>query len=94
MSKLTIELTQTCSACPEQYDLTINGIQAGYFRLRHGYFTVTCPDVGGHCVYEHDTKGNGSFEEDERPRFLSAGIRECVKIYLEENKNVLDREEI
>lgn len=53
-----IELIQTCEACPEQYDAMLNGEQVGYLRLRWGWFTVTCPDVGGKEVYEKRT-GHG-----------------------------------
>lgn len=65
-----IRLVQTCEACPEQYDAFVAGthMQVGYLRLRWGYFTVTCPDVGGEEVYEAEV-GNGytgSFESDEQ----------------------------
>jgi len=34
MSKLT--LNKTCGACPEQYDVFLEGENVGYMRLRHG----------------------------------------------------------
>ena len=42
-----LKLVLTCGACPEQYDAFDGERQVGYLRLRHGHFTVTCPDVGG-----------------------------------------------
>lgn len=41
-----MRLVQTCSACPEQYDvLDDDGFQIGYLRLRWGEFTVEVPDA-------------------------------------------------
>lgn len=69
----------TSIACPEQYDaVSKDGKMLGYIRLRHGNFTVTCPDVGGTLVYRATTKGDGCFKEDERKYFLNMahlGIR-------------------
>ena len=43
---------QTCSACPEQYDVfDENGNQVAYVRLRWGCLYAECPDVGGTEVY-------------------------------------------
>lgn len=67
-----IRLELTCSACPEQYDATYSGQQVGYLRLRHGNFTVECPDVGGKLVYEAQPEGDGIFEDEERDYYLSA----------------------
>lgn len=65
-----IELIQTCSAFPEQYDAKLDGEEVGYLRLRWGYFTVTCPGVRGIVVYEceigHDL--SGMFENDRQRR--------------------------
>lgn len=65
-----MEFVQTCGACPEQYDAKLGGQTVGYLRLRHGYFRVDCPDVGGETVYEAEPKGDGSFEPDERAFYL------------------------
>lgn len=65
----TIELT--CRWCPEQYDCFDEyGNQVAYLRLRHGVFTVECPDCGigtSTCVYENweDITGDGDFGSDE-----------------------------
>lgn len=70
-----IQLKMTCGACPEQYDAYDGrGRQVGYLRLRHGHFTVECPDVGGEMVLEGDTKGDGLFAPEERERWLDKAI--------------------
>lgn len=61
-----IDLERTCFACPEQYDAFFMGRRVGYLRLRHGYFYVACPDVGGEIVYSTTSKkSDGIFETDE-----------------------------
>ena len=66
-----VHLVRTCYACPEQYDAMMDGRKVGYFRLRHGYFTVDAGDIE---VYEAEPKGDGIFEYEEREGFLRAGI--------------------
>lgn len=83
MSEIT--LTQTCSACPEQYDAYKDGQVVGYLRLRHGYFFVQCPWVGGECVYQTETKGDGIFESEEREVHLKAAIEAIEKWLLTHN---------
>ena len=78
-----IELVQTCGACPEQYDAFLDGKQVGYLRLRHGYFSVTYPDVSGEYVYGAEPKGDGLFEDDERSGYL-ANARMALAIKLSE----------
>lgn len=74
----TYTLDETCGACPEQYDVYLNGKIVGYFRLRHGSFTVEVCTTGiwewGN-VYEAHPKGDGIFEDDERDYFLIEGLR-------------------
>ena len=72
------ELIQTSGACPEQYDLVKHGKTIAYFRLRHGDFSVECPDVGGTVVYEAQTRGDGSFWDDEERRIELAYGRAAV----------------
>ena len=67
----SIDLIETCSACPEQYDAKLNGGTVGYLRLRHGKFTVECPDVGGTLVYQASPEGDGVFELEERQYYLT-----------------------
>lgn len=70
----TYVLKQTCFACPEQYDmLDKKGNIVGYFRLRHGNFTVEYPDVGGKLVFNAKPDGDGIFEDYEREYYLTLG---------------------
>ena len=71
MNILGIELVQTCSACPEQYDAYKDGVEVGYFRLRHGCFTVDCLDTQVYVAYP---KGDGIFYEEERYTYLLNGV--------------------
>ena len=66
-----IDLEQTCGACPEQYDAYLHGELIGYLRLRHGWFTVSYPNVGGEEVYSTSTDGDGMFEDYERDYHLT-----------------------
>jgi hypothetical protein len=67
-------LTMTCGACPEQYDVHLDGEQVGYLRLRHGVFTAETPDCGGKLVYRGEPKGDGIFESDERAHYLCRAV--------------------
>lgn len=70
-------------ACPEQYDVFLDGKQVGYVRLRHGDMTVECPDCGGNLVYEASPRGDGDFydeaERDYYLRFAGAAILKWVE---------------
>lgn len=79
MSYYGIKLEQTCGACPEQYDAYLNGEVVGYLRLRHGYFTVSCPWSGGEVVYEAQPEGDGLFTYEERDGFLEAACAAIAK---------------
>lgn len=67
----------TCPMCPEQYDVfdAQTDAQVGYLRLRHGFFRADLGGHGGETVYESNTKGDGSFEADERLPEITAAIR-------------------
>ena len=83
---MDIRLEKTCDCSPEQYDAFIDDKMVGYLRLRHGNFTVTCPDVGGEEVYASpigDSGYDGEFE-DEAQRMVhlhlaKAAIEDWVK---------------
>jgi hypothetical protein len=79
-----IELTETCGACPEQYDAMHNGERVGYLRLRWGWLTVTCPWVGGEVVYEHDfgDEWQGSFDGDEQRKKHLKKARKAIARWL------------
>jgi hypothetical protein len=74
---MQFQLLKTCYACPEQYDVSLNGKDVAYLRLRHGRFYAAVPDVGGKVVYEANPNGDGSFDDDERDKHLTAA---CVAI--------------
>lgn len=85
-----LEITRTCSACPEQYDIVIDDKPAGYLRLRHGEFRADFPECGGETVYEsEEMSGEGMFDPEERGRFigeaLTAIITAWTKAQLEAN---------
>jgi hypothetical protein len=67
-------LKLTCPAYPEQYDVYKDGVQVGYLRLRHGYFTCDYPDCNGETIYEAEPKGDGYFEDDERLQYLTQAL--------------------
>ena len=83
-----ITLTLTCFACPESYlafvatEAHIAELQVGYLRLRHGRFTVECPDSGGQRVFESETEGDGLFDDSEREKFLTMAI-EAIRLWHE-----------
>lgn len=61
---------KTCGACPEQYDVFSGDVKVGYLRLRHGHFSVECPDCGGDVVFWASPQGDGLFEPEERAMYL------------------------
>jgi hypothetical protein len=70
-----IWLKRTCYASPEQYDaVDEHGRQVGYLRLRHGCFTVDCPDANGEEVLSASPLGDGLFEPQEREDWLRKAI--------------------
>lgn len=77
------DLVLTCPACPEQYDVFLDGAITGYLRLRHGAFSVEYPDCGGKILEVFSPKGDGRFDEDERWKYL----RKAVKLIDKERKN-------
>ena len=77
------ELVETCSACPEQYDVFLDGQQVGYLRLRHGYFSASYPDAGGEDVYNANPEGDGIFEPEERNFYINAAIASLDKRHQE-----------
>ncbi len=80
------ELVQTCGACPEQYDVFVNGNIVAYLRLRHGYFRADYPDCGGETIYEACPKGDGIFEPDERDFYLYEAVK-AIEKRMERSKN-------
>ena len=78
---------QTCSACPEQYDVfDKDGNQVAYIRLRWGSLYVECPDVGGESVYEADLGDGftGSFRSENERRMHLYRIAAAINKWLSE----------
>jgi len=70
-----ITLKLTCEACPEQYEAyDEHGNHVGYLRLRHGRFTVECPDVGYDLVLVGHPEGDGMFTWEERTQWLEKAV--------------------
>ncbi len=76
---MNYHITQTCSACPEQYDVYIDSEKVGYLRLRHGIFTVEYKDK---LIYTGYPEGDGIFEYDERSTYLEIAKEQIVLIHL------------
>lgn len=81
-----MKLVQTCTACPEQYDVYDGKKQIGYLRLRHGHFTVYYPNVFGELIYEANPNGDGIFEDDERKDYLDAAKKAIATRISEDSK--------
>jgi hypothetical protein len=83
-------LIQTCVACPEQYDVfdDYTGCQIGYLRLRSGVFRADLRGAGGTTVYSANTKGDGTFENDERMPELRKAVKAIKKALIADAKNV------
>ncbi len=78
-NKNGLSIRCTCSACPEQYDVTLDLVQVGYIRLRHGHLTVNFPNVTGEVIYESFPDGDGIFEPNERLKYMAIIMREILK---------------
>ena len=79
-----IELVETCGACPEQSEAYFNNEEIGYLRLRHGYFRA---EYKGTIVYDAYPKGDGSFEYNERKKYLKKAKKAIYKALLKDNKS-------
>lgn len=75
------ELIMTCGACPEQYDVMLDGEKVAYLRLRHGMFRADVPDCGGETVYQASPKGDGMFEDNERDYYIHNALSAIEKHY-------------
>jgi len=71
----------TCSACPEQYDVFLDGKQIGYIRLRWGHLRADYPDCGGRSVYSSeigDGEWTGCFTDEKERIFHLTKIAEIL----------------
>jgi hypothetical protein len=82
-----LEISRTCSACPEQYDIKIDGEPAGYLRLRHSEFRADFPDCGGETVYESEAmNGDGLFDAEERGKFIGEAVTAVIDAWTKTKK--------
>lgn len=80
-------------ACPEAYDVFDSHYnQVAYLRLRHGVFTVHCPDYGNDVVYSVPTTGDGSFTKHERMHHLNKAIEAIQEWIIVQNMKVCHEE--
>lgn len=80
-TRLHFVLTMTSLAFPEQYDVTLDGRQVGYLRMRHGHFWVYYPDADGARVYEAELSedfSHGIFSPEERDAQLPLALDAIV----------------
>ncbi|MEK6852958.1 MAG: hypothetical protein AABX59_03705 [Nanoarchaeota archaeon] len=69
-----LDFIETCSSCPEQYEVFKDKKEVGYVRLRWGSLRVDYPKCGAETIFDHDFKDNllGCFPNDEsREVFLN-----------------------
>ena len=80
-------LVQTCSACPEQYDLvTDDGSSAGYIRFRWGRLTAHYPDAEGDMVYSSNFgDAMQGCLEDGQEHYLEHAVLTCVQMWRSDN---------
>lgn len=79
-----MRLEKCGDCCPEQYDVYHGKLKVGYLRLRHGRFTVQCPNVCGEVILTVHPKGDGEFDDDERDFYLNMA-KEAIKTWMKEN---------
>lgn len=84
----------TAVASPEQYDIfDAEGIQVGYFRLRHGLAEVDCPKWNGRNVWVkvlEDTHYHCFATEEERLTQL-ADVAKAVNDWRKERDRILSK---
>ena len=79
----------TCFACPEQYDVYLNGESIAYVRERHGHLTVN-PIINGtidreRLIYEEYANGRSDIFE-KREEKLTQIAKEIERFYLKSNE--------
>ncbi len=78
MNRTDYELTISCPAFPEAYDVYLDGNQVGYIYARWGrltaYYLVDGDWETQKEIYHSVINGFGEFEEDERNYFINRSI--------------------
>lgn len=72
-------ITMLTPGCPEQYEVFKDGVLVASYHLRHGTFSVSCPDWGGHLIYTTEVSGDGCFDANERVPYLAKALRHVLK---------------
>jgi hypothetical protein len=78
----------TSLAFPEQYDVTLDGRQVGYLRMRHGHFWAYYPDADGPRVYEAELSqdfSHGIFSPEERDTQLPLALDAIVDALMKDD---------
>ncbi len=80
MNRTDYILDLTCDACPEQYDVYLDGKIVGYLRLRWGEFRADFVDGDtNHTVYTAHPSGSGDFNPEERNYYLNKAVEAIDK---------------
>lgn len=72
-----LDLVETCTSCPEQYDVFDGDTVVGYIRLRGGFFYAAAPYCGGEYVLvEEFERHDGEFcDEETRGLYLTESVK-------------------
>lgn len=87
------EFKETCSACPEQYDVYLEGKQVGYVRLRWGGLRCDYPDVGGDTIYTHNFEDGllGAFTNNNVRNYHLEKIAESLYNRISQTENLNEK---
>jgi hypothetical protein len=84
------EVRLTCSACPEQWDILIDGEMVGYLRCRSSRWRLDYPDVCGETLISepwHPERGRyESNFDDERPAIFDRVFRTLTARIMEDKR--------
>ena len=76
-----LNLIQTYSPRPEQYNAIFDGFLAGYIRLMDGNISVEYPACGGELLFQTNVTGEiGEVERDHFLRLAITAIRHRIAI--------------
>lgn len=90
INTFNFEFRETCGACPEQYDVYLEGKQVGYVRLRGGFLRCAYPDCGQETIYEYGFTDNwmGCFDSNEQRDFHIDLIAQLLYNRINESETV------
>jgi len=77
------KFVETCSMCPEQYEVFKDDKQVAYIRVRWSYANCEVPDCGGTVIHEinvdEGTMTGGFIDENQRDEFFNKVIEVLEK---------------